>query len=57
MAARGDGKGLCTWFNGLGHKFGAWLHKAQYFAKTFWSKTPDDIISVGEDMKKVIAAI
>lgn len=52
MVAKGDGQGLCHWFNGLGHKFGSWLHKAQYFAKTFWSKTPDEIISVGQDMKK-----
>lgn len=52
MASTGDGKGLCHWFNGLGHKFGAWLHKAQYFVKNFWNKTPDEIIGVGEDMKK-----
>lgn len=43
MVAKGDGKGLCSWFNGLGHKFGAWLHKAEYFAKTFWKKTPDEL--------------
>lgn len=51
MAAKGDGKGLCSWFNGLGHKFGAWLHKAEYFAKHFWNKTPDEIIGVAEDMR------
>ena len=52
MAAKGDGQGLCYWFNGLGHKFGSWLHKAEYFVKTFWKKTPDEIINVDEDMKK-----
>ena len=52
MAAKGDGQGLCYWFNCLGHKFGSWLHKAEYFVKTFWKKTPDEIINVGEDMKK-----
>ncbi len=51
MAAKGKGKELCSWFNGLGQKFGAWLHKAQYFAKHFWNKSPDEIISVSEDMK------
>ena len=25
---------------------------AEYFVKTFWKKTPDEIINVGEDMKK-----
>lgn len=52
MAAKGDGQGLCYWFNCLDHKFGSWLHKAEYFVKTFWKKTPDEIINVGEDMKK-----
>ena len=28
------------------------LHKTEYFVKTFWKKTPDEIINVGEDMKK-----
>lgn len=51
MAARRDGPALCNWFNNLGHRFGAWLQKAQYFAKHFWNKTPDEIIGVGEDMK------
>lgn len=57
MAANENGKALCNWFNALGHKFGAWLHKAQYFAKTFWNKTPDEIIDVGMDMKKIIAKL
>ena len=52
MVAKNDGQGLCTWFENLGNKFGAWLHKAQYFAKTFWNKTPDDLINVAKDMKK-----
>lgn len=25
---------------------------AEYFVKTFWKKTPDEIINVGENMKK-----
>ena len=52
MVAKNDGQGLCTWFENLGNKFGAWLHKAQYFAKTFWNKTPDDLINVAKDMEK-----
>ena len=52
MASRHDGNGLCTWFNSLGHKFGAWLHKAEYFVKQFWSKTPEDLMQVAQDMKE-----
>ena len=52
MARRRDGKGLCEWFNGLEEKFCGWLHKAQYFAKHFWNKTPAELISVAEDMKQ-----
>lgn len=51
MARRRDGKGLCEWFNGLEEKFCGWLHKAQYFAKHFWNKTPDELMIVAEDMR------
>ena len=51
MASKRDGKGLCEWFNGLEHKFCGWLQKAQYFAKHFWNKTPDELIIVAEDMR------
>ncbi|WP_443737002.1 hypothetical protein [Treponema sp.] len=33
-------------------KFSAWLHKAEYFVKLFWHKTPDDLITVAENMRK-----
>ena len=52
MASKRDGKGLCEWFNGLEHKFCGWLQKAQYFAKHFWNKTPDELMIVAEDMRK-----
>ena len=52
MASKRDGKGLCEWFNGLEHKFCGWLQKAQYFAKHFWNKTPDELMIVAEDMKQ-----
>ena len=52
MARRRDGKGLCEWFNGLEEMFCGWLHKAQYFAKHFWNKTPDELMVVAEDMRQ-----
>ena len=52
MASKRDGKGLCEWFNGLEEKFCGWLHKAQYFAKHFWNKTPDELMIVAEDMRQ-----
>ena len=51
MAHKKDGKGLCKWFNALEDKFCIWLHKAQYFAKNFWNKTPDELMIVAEDMR------
>ena len=47
-----DGNGLCQWFTNVDRKFSAWLHKADYFIKHFWNKTPDDLITVAEDMRK-----
>ena len=52
MAAKRDGNGLCRWFENLEMKFGSWLHRAQYFAKRFWNKTPDELMVVAEDMRK-----
>lgn len=34
-----------------GEKFCGWLHKAQYFAKHFRNKTPDELMIVAEDMR------
>ena len=51
MAFRKDGNGLCQWFTNVDRKFSAWLHKADYFIKHFWNKTPDDLITVAEDMR------
>ncbi len=51
MAMSKDGNGLCKWFEKVGEKFGKWLHTAEYFVKHFWTKIPDEIIKVGEDMK------
>lgn len=52
MAFRKDGNGLCQWFTNVDRKFSAWLHKADYFIKHFWNKTPDDLMIVVEDMRK-----
>ena len=52
MAAKRDGKGLCRWFENLEMKFGSWLHRAQYFAKRFWNKTPDELVVIAEDMRQ-----
>ena len=52
MAAKRDGKGLCRWFENLEIKFGSWLHRAQYFAKRFWNKTPDELVVIAEDMRQ-----
>lgn len=52
MAFSRDGNGLCQWFTNVDRKFSAWLHKADYFIKHFWNKTPDDLIIVAEDMRK-----
>lgn len=52
MAAKRDGKGLCRWFENLEMKFGSWLHRAQYFAKRFWNKTPDELMVIAEDMRQ-----
>ena len=52
MAFRKDGNGLCQWFTNVDRKFSAWLHKADYFIKHFWNKTPDDLIIIAEDMRK-----
>lgn len=52
MAFRKDGNGLCQWFTNVDRKFSAWLHKADYFIKHFWNKTPDDLMIVAEDMRK-----
>ena len=35
-----------------GEKFCGWLHKAQYFAKHVWNKTPDELMIVAEDMRQ-----
>ena len=51
MAFSRDGNGLCQWFTNVDRKFSAWLHKADYFIKHFWNKTPDDLITVAEDMR------
>ena len=51
MAAKRDGKGLCRWFENLEIKFGSWLHRAQYFAKRFWNKTPDELVVIAEDIR------
>ena len=51
MAFSRDGNGLCQWFTNVDRKFSAWLHKADYFIKHFWNKTPDDLIIVAEDMR------
>lgn len=52
MAFSRDGNGLCQWFTNVDRKFSAWLHKADYFIKHFWNKTPDDLIIIAEDMRK-----
>lgn len=51
MAFSRDGNGLCQWFTNVDRKFSAWLHKADYFIKHFWNKTPDDLMIVAEDMR------